>query len=199
MMATRKTVLALSVVLVAAAACSKKKPEVAPPAPTPVAPPAAGGPNQDSIARANAERERIAREAAAAEEARRNAAAIAAVKATLTNTIYFDYDKDEIRDDQKAALEAKIPILQGNSGVRIRIAGHTDNRGSDEYNVALGQRRGAAVKRYLVSRGIADARIEVVSYGEERPAAQGDNEEAWSKNRRAEFEIIAGGDTIKGK
>jgi peptidoglycan-associated lipoprotein len=111
--------------------------------------------------------------------------------------IYFDYDKDEIRDDQKAALESKVPVLTLNTNIRIRVLGNTDNRGSDEYNLALGQRRAATVKRYLVSRGIAESRIETVSFGEERPAAQGENEDAWAKNRRDEFEIIAGADVIK--
>jgi peptidoglycan-associated lipoprotein len=115
----------------------------------------------------------------------------------IGQTIYFDYDKDEIRADQQAALDAKVPILTLNSSLRIRIAGHTDNRGSDEYNLALGQRRAATTKRYLIARGIADSRIDVVSFGEERPAMQGDNEDAWAKNRRAEFEIISGGDMIK--
>ena len=77
------------------------------------------------------------------------------------------------------------------------IDGHTDERGSDEYNLALGQRRAATVKRYLIDHGIADARIETISYGEERPVAQGNDESAWSQNRRAEFEITAGGQTLR--
>ena len=81
--------------------------------------------------------------------------------------------------------------------MRIRVAGNTDNRGSDEYNLALGQRRAAEVKRYLIARGIAEDRIDVVSYGEERPAVAQDNEDAWAKNRRDEFEIIAGANPFK--
>jgi peptidoglycan-associated lipoprotein len=77
------------------------------------------------------------------------------------------------------------------------VAGNTDNRGSDEYNLALGQRRAAEVKRYLIARGIDASRIDVVSFGEERPAASGDNEDAWAKNRRDEFEIIAGANPFK--
>jgi peptidoglycan-associated lipoprotein len=90
-----------------------------------------------------------------------------------------------------------VPILQANSGVMIRIAGHTDERGSDEYNLALGQRRAAAVKAYLVQRGIADARIATASYGEEHPIAQGNDESAWSQNRRAEFDITSGGTNLR--
>jgi len=119
------------------------------------------------------------------------------VRNTIAAKVYFDYDKDEIRDDQKATLDAKVGIMNANSAVRLRIAGHTDDRGSDEYNLALGQRRAASVQRYLVSRGLTASRFETVSFGKERPAAQGENEDAWSKNRRGEFEIIAGGDNLR--
>jgi peptidoglycan-associated lipoprotein len=185
------------------AACSKKPPPAPAPAPAPV--PTV---NQDSINRENARREAerrradsirnadAARAAAAAEEARL-AAARAEARRKLDATVYFDYDMDEIREDQKATLDAKVPILQANSDIRIRIAGHTDDRGSDEYNLALGQRRAAAVRRYLASRGIAENRFDVESFGEQRPANPAENEEAWSKNRRAEFELIAGGNPIR--
>jgi peptidoglycan-associated lipoprotein len=195
-MNTTRTVAALMLALTAVAAC-KKKPEIVPapaPAPTPVAQPKV---NIDSINAARAAEDARRKAAADAEEARRNAGAIAAAKAAIGQVIYFDYDKDEIRDDQKATLEAKIPVLSLNTNMRIRVLGNTDNRGSDEYNLALGQRRAATVKRYLVSRGIAESRIETVSFGEERPAMPGENEEAWAKNRRDEFEIIAGADAIK--
>ena len=190
-----RSVFALIAALTAASAC-RGKPA---PAPGPAAPTSAPGPrvNQDSIDAARRTAEEARAKAAAAEEARRTAAMLSSVRAELVKTIYFDYDKDEIRDDQKAALEAKIPVLTLNTNIRIRVLGNTDNRGSDEYNLALGQRRAATVKRYLVSRGIAESRIETVSFGEERPAMQGDNEDAWAKNRRDEFEIIAGGDAIK--
>jgi peptidoglycan-associated lipoprotein len=111
--------------------------------------------------------------------------------------VHFDYDQSDLRTDDRAILDAKIPILQANPAVRIRVAGHTDERGSDEYNLALGQRRAATVKRYLIDHGIADARIETISYGEERPVAQGSDEAAYAQNRRAEFEITAGGQTLR--
>ena len=88
-------------------------------------------------------------------------------------------------------------IGEANAGMRIRIAGHTDERGSDEYNLALGQRRAAAAKRYLIAQGIDEARIDVVSFGEERPMVEGSDESAWSQNRRDEFEIVVGGDAIR--
>jgi peptidoglycan-associated lipoprotein len=161
-------------------------------------------------ARARADEERR-RAAAATEEKNRAAAVVAsadaernkgnaaldAVRAAVAKIVYYDFDKDEIRDDQKASLDAKIPVLQANPSLKIRIAGHTDERGSDEYNLALSQRRAASAKRYLVSRGITADRVETVGFGEERPVDAGHTEEAWAKNRRAEFEITAGGENLK--
>ena len=180
-------IVSLSVIgLVALGAC-KKKPEVAPapaeqpaPAPQPAPPPPA--PTQPTCD-------------AACVEARNNAAeaeAIRAATAALTTTIYFDLDRSDITDDSRAKLDAKVPVLSQNTGVRIRIAGHTDSRGSDEYNLALGQRRAAAAKRYLTDRGIDGSRIEIVSFGEERPTCTDESEGCWSRNRRDEFEITGG-------
>ncbi len=190
--------VAIAISAVTTTAC-KKKPVVVP-APAPVVTPI----NQDSIDAADRARREAAEKARlAAEEAARRAAAeklaaeIAAARAAFTVPVYFDYDKSDIRDDQKATLEAKLPIFQANPDMRIRVAGHTDNRGSDEYNLALGQRRAAEVKQYLIARGIAEGRIDVVSFGEERPAVAQDNEDAWAKNRRDEFEIIAGANPFK--
>lgn len=190
---------ALALSAVTTTAC-KKKPVVAPPAPQPVAKPF----NKDSADAAEAAKRAAAEAAAkaaaakaAADAAAREAAAVAAAKAAFATPVYFDYDKSDIRDDQKATLEAKLPVFQANADMRIRVAGHTDNRGSDEYNLALGQRRAAEVKRYLVARGIDAGRIDVVSFGEERPAVAQDNEDAWGKNRRDEFEIIAGANPFK--
>lgn len=185
------------------------------PAPTPPPPPEPII-NQDSIdaaARARAEQERLAAEAearrraeadAAAARARAEAearrvaeAALAAARSAFAMAIYYDYDRSELKPEARSALDAKLPLLRANANVRIRIAGHTDERGSDAYNVALGQRRAAAAKRYLVDQGIAADRIDVVSFGEDRPAAMGSDESAWSQNRRAEFEIIAGGETLR--
>lgn len=209
-MKLRPAVLLALAVTAAGAACTPKAPP-APPAPVV---------NQDSIdaaararaeaeARARAEAEaRARREAeeraraeaaarAAAEAEARARAAIDAAKAAFATAIYFDLDKSELSTEARALLDAKLPLLRANANVRIRIAGHADDRGSDEYNVALGQRRAASAKRYLVDQGIAADRIDVVSFGEERPAAMGSGEESWAKNRRDEFEIIVGGETIR--
>ena len=190
--------VAIAMATVTASACKKKPVVVPPPAPAPKPF------NQDSADAAERAKKaaadaaaRAAAEKAAAEAAAKLAAEIAAAKAAFVVPVYFDYDKSDIRDDQKAVLEAKIPVLNANPDMRIRVAGNTDNRGSDEYNLALGTRRAAEVKRYLVARGIAESRIDVVSFGEERPAVAQDNEDAWAKNRRDEFEIIAGGNPFK--
>ena len=157
-------------------------------------------------ARAEEERKRAAEAAAeknkalaAASETDRSKsnAALDAVRAAVAKIVFYDFDKDDIREDQKASLDAKIPVLQANPSLKIRIAGHTDERGSDEYNLALSQRRAASAKRYLVSRGITADRIETVGFGEERPVDAGHTEDAWAKNRRAEFEITAGGESLK--
>ena len=149
-------------------------------------------------ARATAEAARLRRlaqdsidRARAAEEAMRRDSEM--LRSTVTATINFDYDKSDLRDDAKASLDAKIPILIANGNVTIRIAGHADDRGSGEYNLALGQRRAAAAKRYLVERGVAEGRIETTSFGEERPMCTDQNEACWAQNRRDEFEITAGG------
>lgn len=200
-----RTIAPLALVLLAVAAC-RGQPE---PEPEPMPMPTI---NQDSIdaasrARAEAEaraseeaaaRERAAAEARARTEAEARArAAMEAARAAFATAIYFDYDRNDLKPEARAALDAKLPLLRANANVRIRVAGHTDDRGSDEYNIALGQRRAAAAKRYLVDQGIAADRIEVVSFGEDRPAAMGSGEENWAQNRRDQFEIIVGGESLR--
>ncbi len=102
-------------------------------------------------------------------------------------TIYFDFDKYNLRDDARRQLEANADILRNNSDMNIMIEGHCDERGTDEYNLALGERRAQAARSYLESLGISASRINVLSYGEERPVAPGHDEESWALNRRGEF------------
>lgn len=126
-----------------------------------------------------------------------NAAATTADLVRLIQApIYFDYDQDAIKPESQANLDQKAAIMLANSALRIRIAGHADDRGSDEYNVVLGNRRATAAKRYLETKGIDASRIETISYGEERPVDTAANETAWAKNRRDEFDITAGGDRL---
>jgi peptidoglycan-associated lipoprotein len=141
----------------------------------------------DSAERERLERERMAREAA--EKAR-------TVTADLAAMINFDYDQATVRPADQQTLDRKAAILVGNPGVKLRISGHADERGSDEYNLALGNRRAAAAKRYLENKGVDASRLEVVSYGEERPLNPGNDETAYAQNRRDEFEITAGGNNI---
>ena len=149
---------------------------------------------RDSIARA--QRDRFVRDSIANAN-RGGADAVARARAALTATVYFDYNSSDLRADSRASLDSRIPVLRANPAIRLVIAGHTDERGSTEYNLALGQRRAAEVRRYLTANGIAEARIEIVSFGEERPAVSGGGESAWSQNRRAEFEIASGGESIQ--
>ncbi len=153
---------------------------------------------QDSIDRANRLRQDSIDAAARRLQAERDAAAraLADARSMLNAPIYFDFDKSEIRDDAKAALDSKLALLRANPSMRIRIEGNTDVRGTNEYNMALGLRRANAARRYLVAQGIDNARFEVVSYGEERPVDQGTTEEAYAKNRRDDFVITVGGDNI---
>ncbi len=151
---------------------------------------------QDSIARAMAEAERNRRQREADSLAALGRSA-EAVRTLLGTMIHFDFDKANIRSDDAAVLDQKVAILQANPNLRIRVAGHCDERGSDEYNLALGNRRATSAKQYLVSHGIDASRVETASYGEERPLAQGHDESAWAQNRRDEFEIVSGGEALR--
>ena len=142
----------------------------------------------DSIAAAEA----AARAAAAANQ--RSTGELANV---LTQKVYFDYDQDVLRDDARAVLDAKVPILLANPAVTVEITGHTDERGTAEYNLALGQRRAAQVKRYLTSKGVPDSRLTAQSLGDSQPAVDGSDESAYEQNRRAEFQPSGGGALVR--
>ncbi len=178
------SILGLVAAIALVTACgSKQEPEQpAPepaPAPAPEAPPPPPPPDDGSAARAAAEAE---------------AARLRQLTTDLTSPIFFDFDRADVRQgNDQSLLDRKAAILSANAGVRLRISGHADERGSDEYNLALGNRRAAAAKRYLAGKGVADGRMEVVSYGEERPANPGHDEASWAENRRDEFEVTAGG------
>jgi len=106
-------------------------------------------------------------------------------------TVFFDYDKSNIRSDQRSILNRNAELLMKYKTVRVQIEGHCDERGTNEYNLALGQRRADASKQYLVEYGVSSSRVTTISYGEERPLDRGHNETAWGKNRRSEFVITA--------
>lgn len=191
-------------VAVVAAGCGKKTPEQVAPAANADSAANAERMRQDSIAAAQAEADRRAREEAdrvasqrAADSAAAAARAAEGIRNSVAAMIHFDLDKSNIRSEDASILDQKVAILQANPELRIRVGGHCDERGSDEYNLALGNRRAQAAKQYLVSHGIDASRIETQSWGEERPAVDGHDEGAWSQNRRDEFEIIGGGDNLR--
>ncbi|MBL8960270.1 MAG: OmpA family protein [Gemmatimonadetes bacterium] len=178
----RAVALVLAVACLAPIAC-RKKPEAAPaPAPAPSQPaPSSGGTAQPAPTTPPP-----------AAPAGPSAAALAEARATLEGAVYFEYDQDGLTDQARAALDAKLAVLVANADVQVRVTGHADDRGSDEYNLALGQRRAATVKRYFMDRGIADSRLSVVSMGEEQPECTSGEESCWQRNRRATFVITSG-------
>ena len=107
--------------------------------------------------------------------------------AGLARTVYFDFDSFAVRDDARPVIDAHAKRLNGTAALRMVVEGHTDDRGSREYNLALGQKRAEAVVRSLTLLGAKPAQLEAVSFGMERPAVQGSDEAAWAKNRRAEL------------
>jgi len=109
------------------------------------------------------------------------------VQAVELKTIYFEYDSHRLTEDAREILAANVALLHKDAEKRIVIEGHCDERGSDSYNLALGERRAQATRTYLETLGVLPQRCTVVSYGEERPAVIGHNEKAWDKNRRVEF------------
>jgi peptidoglycan-associated lipoprotein len=114
-------------------------------------------------------------------------AGTAAGPRNVARLIYFDYDSYTIKPEFQALIEAHAKFLKANASRHVGLEGHTDERGGREYNLALGQRRAEAVRRALALLGVADSQMEAVSFGKEKPADPGSNEEAWAKNRRVEI------------
>lgn len=102
--------------------------------------------------------------------------------------VYFGFDRSELRPEFKDVLNAHAEYLVANPQASLTVEGHCDERGTVEYNLALGERRAETVKRYLIVQGVAPSQLDTVSYGEERPAVMGSDESAWAKNRRAELD-----------
>lgn len=103
------------------------------------------------------------------------------------NTVYFEFDQARLTADARKKLSDNASWIKSNPNVTVQIEGHTDERGSVEYNLSLGERRAKSVKSYLESLGVESRRMTIISYGEEKPVANGEGEDAWSKNRRANF------------
>jgi peptidoglycan-associated lipoprotein len=125
-------------------------------------------------------------------EAQERAAAEAAARAALPELqrIFFDFDQYVLTPEARDILADNAAYIKANPGIKVRIEGHCDERGSDEYNLALGERRAQAAQKYLVSLGIDPNRLDIISYGEEKPLDSGNDEAAWAKNRRAEFVVV---------
>jgi peptidoglycan-associated lipoprotein len=165
----KTTAMIAAITMLAVGACSKKAPEELPPPPagtdTGSADSGIGnavipGSQQDFVANVSSDR------------------------------VFFDYDQYNVDAEDQATLQSQAQWLQRNPAVRVTLEGHADERGTRDYNLALGERRANAAKNYLASLGIDPSRIQVISYGKERPAELGSNEAAWAKNRRAVTVVI---------
>ena len=176
------------------AACHKKAPPVAP---TPqVDSSAIRRAHEDSLRAAQAAdaQRRLAADAEA--RARAAAAALESARAALAAPIYFEYDQATISDEAKATLDQKVAMLRANPDLKLRIDGNADERGSEEYNLALGMRRAEAARQYIAGFGIDASRLATMSNGEDKPTDPGHDESAWAKNRRDDFVLTAGGERI---
>jgi len=182
----------LLLIPLALGACKKRQPANPGPSGDTTAVTTGGGgtgtAREDSIRLAEEEEMRLRLE----REAREREAATAAAREALTEIVFFEFDSDEITAQAEERLQMKAAVLRANPSVRLRIEGHADQRGTTEYNLALGQRRAESVRAYLVNLGIDGGRLATMSYGKERPLEEGEGEEAWARNRRAEFSVAGG-------
>jgi peptidoglycan-associated lipoprotein len=171
-------------------ACSRNKPAAS--APTPAASDRATA--VAAAAEAAKLREEGDRAAAAAKaDADRAAASRAQVQSTLTTPVHFEFDRSALNDEALQLLDAKVAALQANPSIRVRIEGNADDSGSDEYNMALSQRRAGTAHRYFTERGIDASRLQIVSFGEEKPTCTtGRDEPCRALNRRDEFVVLSG-------
>lgn len=172
--------LAFGLIALGLAACTKPK-QVQPEATTPPATTDSSGAQTTGIDTATGPTTGPTTGAMSAEQQQ----ALAALQAR--NVIYFEYDSSEIRGDDLQTVTAHAAYLARYKNARVRLEGHTDERGSREYNIGLGERRAQTVRRALLLQGVTESQVTTVSYGEERSAAEGDDEAAYSKNRRVEL------------
>ncbi len=186
----RLLVVAVLMIGVVVGACRRESPE--PPAPPPAE--EEPGPDLDSL-RAIEDSIRAAQEAEERARAERERA-VADARAILEERVHFDFDESAIRPDAERVLLQKVEVLRASPDVELRLEGHTDERGSAEYNQALGSRRAQSVLDFLLEHGVPEERFVTTSYGEERPLVAQSSESAWAQNRRVEFVITAGADRI---
>ena len=186
-MRSRIPVLVLTLALAAtASACKKQKPVTVPPPaePAPTTAPAESVPTtpKETVSDFPAEKPTTRDVDPSVDELNRQG---------VLKTVYFDYDQEQLRDDARATLQANAQWLRAHPGYKVRIEGNADDRGTIEYNLALGQRRADSVREYLGSLGASATDLEVISYGEEKPAMEGGDEGSLAKNRRADFVIVS--------
>ncbi|VVT13750.1 peptidoglycan-associated outer membrane lipoprotein [Sphingomonas sp. EC-HK361] len=167
-MARLATTLLMATAIVATAACSKKRPEVLPPAP--------GAAPTDTTGQGQTGNVGDAVIPGSAADFKRS---------VTSDTVYFGTDVSDVDDTARATLDTQSAWLAKFPNVRVTVEGHADERGTREYNLALGDRRANSAKNYLVAKGVSPERITTISYGKERPVALGSDESAWAQNRRA--------------
>ena len=181
--------ISLLAVGVLATGCSRNKPASG--APTPATSAAASDAAANEAAKLREEADRAA--AAAKADADRAATLRAEVQSTLTTPVRFEFDRSQLSDEGMQLLDAKVAALQANPAIRVRIEGNADDSGSDEYNMALSQKRAGIAHRYLTERGIDASRLQIVSFGEERPTCTTSRDEPCrGQNRRDDFVILSG-------
>src|SRR5216117_596881 len=188
-----KTILSISLLSIAAlsSACSRHRVAAAP------TPSNTASPDRAAIEAADRENAKLRADANRGDngsaDAERAGKTLASDRDAIRTPVYFEFDRSEITDEGIRLLDQKVDALQRNASVQIRIEGNADDSGSDEYNMALSQRRAATVGRYFSERGIDASRIKIVSFGEERPACTTSrDEDCRGKNRRDEFVILSG-------
>ncbi len=176
-------VLVLALVPLSLGACKKK---------APVEGPTPGAQFSDTGSRTRADSLAMYEAAERERLARMRSGELARNREVLTEMIFFEFDSSELSADAEDRLREKIAILRANPGIRLRIEGHADERGSTEYNLALGQRRAETVRNFLDAYGVSGDRLVTISYGKERPLDESSGELAWARNRRAEFVVMSG-------
>ena len=187
-----RIIISVSILSVAvlASGCSRNRAASAAPTPKTASADAASEAAAREAAKLRDESDRAA--AADRLEGERAAGDRELVKAALTTPVHFEFDRADISEEGIRLLDQKVEALQKNPTIRIRVEGNADDYGSDEYNMVLSQRRAAIVNHYFTERGIDASRIQIVSFGEERPACKGQDEPCRMQNRRDEFVVLSG-------
>jgi peptidoglycan-associated lipoprotein len=191
----KRILLAVALVMILPAmflttSCAKKKMQTEPV--TTIQPEVQKAPDRsaEEAEQARLQEEQLREERLREEQLRKEAAAREAAKKTfVTENIHFEFNSALLADQAQLILKSKADYLHNNSDVTVTVEGHCDDRGTESYNIALGQKRAESVKKFLVALGISTNRMATVSYGEERPLAMGQDETSWAKNRRAQFMI----------